>query len=249
MKPYANIILAGPDAAKTLYLQTYLPADYTGPADVDKLGTTYLAYIRTDQVEELASLVKVKTSSFYTGVSEPVARALAEQVVPSFDLLSVADPTKQNGGSDASTASSSGGASKTREDAIIGVVSALGGIALLVLLFLLYRAYKRRQQIASNKRNSDPDPNAYIGERTPGRDFDQDSVGGQRRRSFYFAEDSLRQDGGGSDSAAGAQSAQSAAGWVSFGDGNSGPSAQQQQQGQDEEYWDYTRNGNQQVRF
>jgi hypothetical protein len=41
-------------------------------------------------------------------------------------------------------------------------------------------------------RLSDPNlPNDLYPDRT-GRDFDQDSVGGPRRRSFYFAEDSLR---------------------------------------------------------
>ena len=33
---------------------------------------------------------------------------------------------------------------------------------------------------------------AYVGARPENQDFDRDSLGGQRRRSFYYAEDSLR---------------------------------------------------------
>ena len=45
----------------------------------------------------------------------------------------------------------------------------------------------------AHRRLSDP-PNAadLAGYRGEGREFDQDSIGGQRRRSYYFAEDSLR---------------------------------------------------------
>lgn len=121
---------------------------------------------------------------------------------PGFALDSVADPNSSTDGSSLNASSSSASSSsKSRQDAIIGVVSALGGIALLVLLFLLWRSYKRRQELA-HRRLSEPVQDGglggadIIGARPDGRDFDQDSVGGQRRRSFYFAEDSLRGFGG-----------------------------------------------------
>jgi len=45
----------------------------------------------------------------------------------------------------------------------------------------------------AHRRLSDPPTAADLaGYRQQGHDFDQDSIGGQRRRSFYFAEDSLR---------------------------------------------------------
>jgi hypothetical protein len=81
--------------------------------------------------------------------------------------------------------------SHTRENAIIGVVSALGGITLIVLGYLVYRAIQKRRELA-HRRLSDPPTNLFVGAAPPNRNFDQDSVGGQRRRSFYFAEDSLR---------------------------------------------------------
>jgi len=81
--------------------------------------------------------------------------------------------------------------SHTRENAIVGVVSALGGITLVVLGYLIYRAVKKRRELA-HRRLSDPLANHFIGEAPPNRTFDQDSTGGQRRKSFYFVEDSLR---------------------------------------------------------
>jgi hypothetical protein len=62
---------------------------------------------------------------------------------------------------------------------------------LIILGFLIYRAIQKRRELA-HRRLSDPPANPFIGEAPPNRNFDQDSIGGQRRRSFYFAEDSLR---------------------------------------------------------
>jgi len=153
----------------------------------------WLGYIPSDLVDVLAAQIKAKQSKFYTGVPSGVAADLAERVNCGFSLRSVAD----SGGANNSGGSTSGGAvtgassaeSKSRQDAIIGVVSALGAIALLVLVFLVYRSMKRRKELA-HRRLSDPPAAAEI--RPQGTEFDQDSVGGARRRSFYFAEDSLR---------------------------------------------------------
>jgi len=46
---------------------------------------------------------------------------------------------------------------------------------------------KRKRQLAHHRLS---DPPSVV--RPEGLEFDQDSVGGARRRSFYFAEDSLR---------------------------------------------------------
>ena len=176
-------------------LQVYVPTTYQSPADSADLGTMWLGYIPSDLVDVLAAEIKAKQSKFYTGVPPGgVAADLADRVNSGFSLRSVAD----NGGTNTNTGSSTGGdgvtgatsaESKTRQDAIIGVVSALGAIALLVLVFLVYRSMKRRQQLA-HRRLSDPPAAAEI--RPQGTEFDQDSIGGARRRSFYFAEDSLR---------------------------------------------------------
>ncbi|KAH8103166.1 hypothetical protein DFH11DRAFT_1773908 [Phellopilus nigrolimitatus] len=74
-------------------------------------------------------------------------------------------------------------AQRTRLDAIIGVCSALGGIALCILVFLIYRNFKRRQEVA-HQRLTDTNPG---GTPAPGQHFDQDLIGGQRRCSFYYA--------------------------------------------------------------
>lgn len=175
----------------TLYLEVYIPETYKSPADVALLGTLYLAYIPTDDVNTLAAEIKVQSSLFYTGTSG-IGQALAQRVDSSFAINSVANPNVGVGGSGPNTngpSSSSSSSSKTRQDAIIGVVSALGAIAMLILGFLVYRSWQRRQEFV-HRRLSDPGQTA-IGARPEGQEFDRDSLGGQRRRSFYYAEDSL----------------------------------------------------------
>jgi len=155
----------------------------------------FLAYMPTAKVDALQLQLKSRNSLFYTGVGSQVATELASHVISAFALNSVADPGVAGGGSGGGSANDQavGAAtaqSKTRQDAIIGVVTALGVIAVLVLVFLAFRAFRRRAELA-HRRLSDP-PEMAAGARPDGREFDQDSVGGQRRRSFYFAEDSLR---------------------------------------------------------
>lgn len=163
-----------------------MPAAYSGPADVDVLLTTFLLYIPSDQVPVLANQIKVVSSPFYTSLGDPY-KSLASHVNPAFAVNSVQDPNVVPG----STSSANSSGNKSRTDAIIGVASALGGLALVVLGVLIYRSVKRSHDLR-HRRLSDPNaPNEPYPDRT-GRDFDQDSVGGQRRRSFYFAEDSLR---------------------------------------------------------
>lgn len=160
------------------------------------MQTTFLAYIPSEELDNLSAQIKAPQSKFYTGVADPVAEQLARRVDSGFAINSVSDPnvggsTGLDGTNSSSSPSSASSSDKARQDAIIGVVSALGAIALLVLGYLVYRSVKRRQELR-HRRLSDPPREEAVGYRPEGRDFDQDSVGGARRRSFYFAEDSLR---------------------------------------------------------
>ena len=165
----------------TWALQVYIPTSYQTPADAAQLGTLWLGYVPSDLVTSLSQEILAKQSKFYTGESDNVAKALASHVNAGFSILSVSDPN--SGG----PSSSDGG--QTRRDVIIGVVSSLGGIAFFVLAFLAYRVMKNRRDHAHMRLTDPPDA---AGVRPEGQDFDQDSVGGARRRSFYYAEDSLR---------------------------------------------------------
>lgn len=178
----------------TLALQVYEPSSYHGPADVAQLATEFLAWIPADQVDTLEQQILVKNSPFYLGTPAPYNQ-LANHVVPSFPVVAASNSGEgatdgSQSGSDATGASST---SKTREDAIIGVISSLGAITLIVLTFLAVRSIKQRRALA-HRRLSDPpaDPNAFVGARPEDQDFDRDTLGGHRRRSFYYAEDSLR---------------------------------------------------------
>jgi hypothetical protein len=178
------------DQVVTFALQVYVPASYTGPSDIDQLETMWLGYIPSDEVDNLAAQIKAENSEFYTGTTG-VSQQLATHVNSGFPLTSVPDPNK--GGNSGLPASNSGlsNEAKVRQNAIIGVVTTLGSIAIIILFFLLYRSYKQRRSLA-HQRLSDPAPGPVVGQRPAGQEFDQDSVGGQRRRSFYYAEDSLR---------------------------------------------------------
>lgn len=174
----------------------YVPTTYHSPADATELGTIWLGYIPSDLVDTLAIEIKAKQSAFYTSVPDGVAKALASHVNSGFAINSVPDPNVNSSGGSGATGAT-GDSGRTRQDAIIGVVSALGGIALLVLIVLVWRSVKRRRELA-HRRLSDPDVSGMAGaagERPEGREFDRDSVGGARRRSFYYAEDSLRLGG------------------------------------------------------
>jgi hypothetical protein len=166
-------------------LQVFAPDNYGGPADAALLRTEYLFYLPNGLVSVLANEIMVQSSPFYN-IPEPY-KDLARQIDPAFALTSVSNPNAVPGVT--SDASSRG--NKSRTATIIGVVSALGGLALIILGILIFNGVKRSRQLR-HQRLSDPNlPNVPYPDRT-GRDFDQDSVGGPRRRSFYFAEDSLR---------------------------------------------------------
>jgi hypothetical protein len=166
-------------------LQVFVPDTYQGPNDAQMLLTEYLFYLPSNLVSVLANEIRVLSSPFYN-IEEPY-KDLAEQVDAAFALTSVPNPNTVPG---ATTATPPRG-NKSRTATIIGVVSALGGLALIILGILIFNGVKRSRELR-HRRLSDPNlPNDPYADRT-GRDFDQDSVGGPRRRSFYFAEDSLR---------------------------------------------------------
>lgn len=159
----------------------------------------YLAYLPNGSVPILAAQIKAHNSPFYTA-STGLSKDLATHVDATFAINSVSDPN--SGTSDSSAvAAASNNATLVRQNAIIGVVSALGGLALIILAYLVYKSHLRKQELA-HRRLTDP---AIAGMR-PDRDFDVDSIGAPRRRSFYFAEDSL---GGAAATAAGATSIRS----------------------------------------
>ena len=173
---------------KTFALQGCKPADYRSTADANKLRTLFVAYVPSDTVQDLQQQVRAKQSRFYVSTTG-IPQQLAAHVDPSYAITTAADPISDGDsrGSSGNTAATSD--NSARLDAIIGVCSALGGIALCILVWMVIRNVKRNRMMA-HRRLSDP-PTAGMTP-APGQQFDRDSIGGQRRRSFYYAEDSLR---------------------------------------------------------
>jgi len=177
-------------------LEVYESTAYQSTADINQLGTLWVAYVPTAQVSNLADQIKDKNSAFYNDLPDPYSQ-LSALVDPSFAVTSVPGPTNADGNSSSSQAASSASSTdKTREDVIIGVVTSLGALTILVLAFLIVRSVKQRRELAhhrlSDHTSAVGSQDQIVGARPDGQDFDQDSVGGQRRRSFYYAADSLR---------------------------------------------------------
>ena len=127
------------DKVLTFALQVYIPTTYQSPSDSAELGTMWLGSIPTDLVNTLAAEIKAKQSLFYTG-TDGVAAALAQRVNSGYAITSVAASSGVAGtnadGSSSGSVSTVSQQSKTRQDAIIGVVSALGAIAVLTLILV-----------------------------------------------------------------------------------------------------------------
>lgn len=164
---------------KTYALQVEVPDNWNN--DVNTLGTLYLAYIPQDDVAALSSMLRAQNSAFYT--QGGIEGQLANQVVASYNLLSIT-PSGSNTATSGASNSSGGNSNKARTDAIIGVCAAIGGIAALVGIWWLAR-YVQRKQTASHRRLSNlSDPNTSNG--VYGTQHDD------RRTSFFYAEDELR---------------------------------------------------------
>jgi hypothetical protein len=174
------------DTVKMFALQVYVSHAYNDASDTDQLFTLCLVFVPSNLVAMLANQIKVGTSPIYTTLGDPYA-SLAAHFDRAYGVVTVDDSNAIPG-----TPRVAGSqANKSRADAIIGVVSALGGLALIILGVLVFRSIKRSRELRHRRLSEPSMPNDPYPDRA-GRDFDQDSVGGQRRRSFYFAEDSLR---------------------------------------------------------
>lgn len=175
---------------KTYCLQVWKPADYQSTGDADKLRTVFIAYIPSDFVQDLQQQVRAKQSRFYVA-NVGIPQQLAAHVDPSYGVTTITNPGADSGSGGGTSNNNAAVTSdnSARLDAIIGVCSALGGIALCILIWMVVRNIRRNRTMA-HRRLSDP---PVMGSTpAPGQTFDRDSIGGQRRRSFYYAEDSLR---------------------------------------------------------
>ena len=163
-------------------LQVYEPKSYNG--NPDELLTVLLGYLFDNLTSTLQVEIVDRNSAFYTVNQGSVENQLAQHVNSAFSIDSIAASTNSgspgSSGGDSSTGASS--SSHVRTDAIIGVCSALGGIALIVLGWLIWRNLKNKRELA-HRRLSD---NNIEGAAPPGHLYDRDSIGGQRRRSFYY---------------------------------------------------------------
>jgi len=202
----SNALGISTDQVKILYLKPYAPVT-ANPNDLSSILTLNLMYIPSQYVETLAGLLQSTSSKYYTA-SSGVAGQLANFTTPAFPVLYTTDPnvaSTDGGPANNDAASSITAASARRKDAIIGVCSAIGGIAVLVLAWWLIKTYQRKRESQHHRLSAaSNDPLGYGRGGFVGYGATEDgmrerreappSVGpdGVRRNSFYFAEDSLR---------------------------------------------------------
>jgi len=88
-------------------------------------------------------MIRTPTSEFYN-TGDPVAESISKNVVAAYDIASIDGVSNQNGGS-TSTTSDTTVIDNSRRNAIIGVSTAFGLIALAVFVWWVVKTYKARQ--------------------------------------------------------------------------------------------------------
>lgn len=132
------------DEVKTIGLQAFVPDDYSSEGD---LKTLWRGLIPTDQVATLAAMIKAANSAFYDQ-NDPVAKAIADNVLMSYNISSVNGVSNTNGSSNPSTTTThQTTANNTRKNAIIGVCSVLGVIAIGIFLWWFYKSRQQKKQV------------------------------------------------------------------------------------------------------
>lgn len=98
---------------------------YIGPQDVDQLGITWQSYISSNNINTLASLIPNLKSSFY------IMGSIWLYFYNASLTCQLKFVTGRNHGSNVC------------QDAIIGVVSSFGPMAIVIILYIGYKIYKR----------------------------------------------------------------------------------------------------------
>lgn len=125
---------------KTIGLSAFEPADTSSP---DDLMTMWVGLIKTELVSTLSAMIRTPTSEFYNS-GDPVAQAIAKNVVPAYNIATINGVSNEDG-----ALTSTSGATvvdNSRRNAIIGVSTAFGLIALLVFAWWVVKTYRARQE-------------------------------------------------------------------------------------------------------
>ncbi|PVF97635.1 hypothetical protein CPB86DRAFT_775170 [Serendipita vermifera] len=137
----ASILDLTGDSVKVVGLQAFVPDDYRTEND---LMTLFVAFLPTEQVPTLAAMIRSLNSPFYQ-TDNAVAKAIAENVVASYDIASLEGVNNENGSS-TTPSSNNTKADNSRRNAIIGVTVTFGIIALIVLIWWGVRTYRTRRE-------------------------------------------------------------------------------------------------------
>ncbi|CAG8533142.1 1588_t:CDS:2 [Acaulospora colombiana] len=137
----ASILELLGDDVKVVGLQAFIPDDYRTEND---LMTLFVAFLPSDKVSTLASMIRTLSSPFYQ-TDNAVAKAIAQNVVASYDIASLEGVNNENGSS-TTPSSNNTKTDNSRRNAIIGVTVTFGIIALVVLIWWGVRTYRTRRE-------------------------------------------------------------------------------------------------------
>lgn len=162
-------------------LQVAIPANWD--SNVDELATQCLIYLPQDAVSQLSDALRNPHSQLYSVAGTP--GQIAPHILPSsFIVVTNPENSTPSNPSGGAVASSTMKSSTKRTDAIIGVCSAVAGIAALLGIWWGLRTWQKKQLVAHRRLSNLSDPNISNG--IYGTQHDD------RRTSFFYAEDELR---------------------------------------------------------
>ncbi|CEH15415.1 hypothetical protein CBOM_03729 [Ceraceosorus bombacis] len=140
-----------PNDIVTVRLQSYYPTGQTKESDALSL---YMAYVPSKNTEDLAADVRNTSSTFYTGPKDNVAKQLAANVDPNFNILSVVGGQTRGSNAQHETQGDDD-SSATLRNALIGVGSALVAVIVGFIGWRIWRK-QRKAELAARRAAARP---------------------------------------------------------------------------------------------
>ncbi|KAJ1586725.1 hypothetical protein NDA11_004697 [Ustilago hordei] len=146
------------DASKisTVKLASYSPetGDAATTGTLTTARTLYMAYVPTENVEDIQAMVSNVSSPFYTSAAAGAPQQLASQVDPTFNILSAAGQVAASAQQKSTSGSSDGKDESKIRNSLIGVGCGLAGFFAIAVGGLLWRKQRKDKVEAAASGNN-----------------------------------------------------------------------------------------------
>ncbi|KAJ1031575.1 hypothetical protein NDA13_001966 [Ustilago tritici] len=146
------------DASKisTVKLASYSPetGDAATTGTLTTARTLYMAYVPTENVEDIQAMVSNVSSPFYTSAAAGAPQQLANQVDPTFNILSAAGQVAASAQQKSTSGSSDGKDESKIRNSLIGVGCGLAGCFAIAVGGLLWRKQRKDKVEAAASGNN-----------------------------------------------------------------------------------------------